>query len=214
MAQPTFHRSGRSVRKTRLRRTVLFALVGAGLVAFVVGRFAGEDPQEPKVAQVAFTTSVRGEGAPKPAVGAAAAEAEAIEDLLNDYYQRAFVDPASFSDERYPEVADRFQASARDAFTADVSTLTIGDAAREAKRVEPKTARARIIIYFDEGKATLASVGVTFLADATLKGGGLPLRIDQRATLHLVKEGDAWRIAYYERASQKQTSVAPSRSPS
>jgi hypothetical protein len=214
MAQPTFHRSGRSVRKARLRRTVLFALLGVGAVAFVVGRLSGGEPDDPKISKVAFTTTVVGDGSPKPARARAQAEAKAITALLDDYYQRAFVDPASFSDEHYPEVAERFQASARDAFAADTATLTIGEAARQATRVEPRTATADIVVFFDAGKPTLATAGVAFVADATLKDGGLPLRIEQRATLHLVKEGDTWRIAYYDHASQKQTTIEPSESPS
>lgn len=209
MAQPSFHRSGRSVRKARLRRTVLLAILGLGAAAFLVGRLTGGGEPEKPIAKVAFETSIRGEGAPKPEKGAPETEAKAIEAMFNDFYQRAFVDPDSFSDERYPEVADHFQASARTAFEKDLATLTIGDAATEVERVDPTTATARIIVFFDEGKATLASVGIRFRADATMKTEGPGLRINQRATFHLVREGDAWRIAYYEDASQTQTSIEP-----
>lgn len=214
MAQPSFHRSGRSVRKARLRRTIVLGLLGIAAIAFLIGKLTGGSEPERPIAKVAFTTTVRGDGAPRPAKDAPAAEAEAIEEMLNAYYQQAFVDPASYADGEFPEVAELFQAAARPAFGKDLATLTIGDAATEATRVDPTTTTARIIVYFEDGKATLATVGVRFVATATMKAPQtLPVRIDQRATLHLVKEGDAWRIAFYEDASQKQTSFTPSASP-
>ncbi len=79
MAQPTFHRSGRSVRRTRLRRTVLLGLLLAAGVAFAVGKLTGGGEAEKPIAKVAFTTTVRGEGAPKPPKGAAEEEAAILQ---------------------------------------------------------------------------------------------------------------------------------------
>ena len=214
MAQPSFHRSGRSVRRARLRRTILVAVLGIAGIAFAVGRFTGGGEPEVPIAQVAFKTTVLGDGAPRPAKDAPAKEAKAVETLLNDYYQRAFVDPASFSDGAFPEVAERFAPEARDAFARDLKTLTIGEGAPDTARVDPETTTARITIYYEQGKPSLATAAVRFIARARSKAkGAAPFRIDQRATLHLRKDGDGWRIAYYVDASQKQTTIAPSASP-
>lgn len=214
MAQPTFHHSGRSVRRARLRRTILIAALGVAGVTFAVGKLTGGNEPVVPIAQVAFTTTVSADGSPRPATGAAAKEAKAIEDLLNDYYQRGFVDPASFADGKFPEVADRFAPEARSAFAKDLTTLTIGEAATEASRVDPETTTASITVYFEQGKAALATASVRFVARATQKGKNLPpFRIDQRATLHLRKDGDTWQIAYYDHAAQEQTTIEPSTSP-
>lgn len=219
MREPTLRRSGRRSRQQRLLRTGIGVVVVVAVIA-IVGQFLGDgEPgdREPPTPQVDFVAEVVSRSdAGKPPADAASAEAEEIRLLLNDWYQRAFVDPKLYGDGTFPEVAARFARDARASFARDIASLTIGDARTEVLRVEPEKdqAQARITIFFEKARTPrFAVAAVVFRARASLREpGSFPLRIAQTATLHLQNTAKGWVVVYYS-AKQSQESVVPSPTP-
>jgi hypothetical protein len=222
MRQPTFSRS--HARQQRLIRTGLGIVVLVAVVAIIVSLLGGDDTQAPPpdTPQVAFRTDARGfsdrgslkhaRRVPKARVSG---EEERITTLLDDLYQRAFVDPSLFAGEPtapfpFDEIAGHFASDAQDSLQTDADSLTLGTERTQYARVEPDKARAKIAVYFQAGsRPTLAVAEVTFTAVGTLKDAAAqPVLIEQHAVYHLERTGKGWIVAYYE-ADEKQTSEEP-----
>jgi hypothetical protein len=214
MRQPTVGRSSRRTRQQRLLRTgigVVVIVVLAALIANLVGNKKKGGLSEPGVAQVSFHATIKGENdAPtKPSTGATRTEADKIVTMLNEWYQRSFVDPKLYGDGTFPEITQNFTADAKAAFAKDVATLTIGDARQEVDRVEPSTETALVTVFFDKRAPKFAVAKVHFVATATLKqSGSYPLKIDQTVTFNFQSSPKGWVVTYYT-ANQTQKSVVP-----
>jgi hypothetical protein len=142
------------------------------------------------------------------------AEGKQIVSLLNDWYEQAFVNTDKFGDGSFPDIAKSFTAGARTSFTKDLTTLTIGNARTEVKRVDPTTQTAKVTVYFNNGRPTYAIALVHFVASATMRqSDAYPLRIDQTVTYNFSRTAQGWVVTYYT-AKQTQNSVVPSPSPS
>lgn len=178
--------------------------------------FGGDEKAEEKTPQVAFTGRVRAESeAKRPGQAEADAEAKPIFTMLNDWYQTAFIDPKLFGDGTFPDVAKLFAKEAQASFTKDISSLTIGEAREQVRRVVPEQSIANITLFYDDGgNAVFATAAVRFMARATLtQDGAFPLRITQTGTYHLKREGSSWLVTFYD-ASANQDSIQPTPSPS
>ncbi|HJT36905.1 MAG TPA: hypothetical protein VJ818_00640 [Actinomycetota bacterium] len=217
MRQPTFSR--RKTRQQRLLRTaigVVVIIVVAALIANLAGSKKKSTTLPPGVAQVKFVASVKGasDAKPSPSNGAIGSEASKIVTMLNDWYEESFVDTARFGDGTFPDIAKNFTDPARAQFAKDLSTLTIGDARNEVKRVDPTMQTVTVTVYFAAGKATYAIAAVHFVASATMKNArAYPLKIDQSVTYDFTKTGQGWVVSYYS-AKQAQNSVVPTPSAS
>jgi hypothetical protein len=189
----------------------------AALIANALGGDKAGDPDNP-IAKVAFVHTDNGStDVGTPNKGTVRKESAVIAELLNEWYQTAFVDTENFGDGTFPTIAARFTKDAKTAFTRDTSSLTIGDARTLVSRVDPSAAKAVITIYLDRGKTpTFAVATVNFAARATQKKKGQPaIAIRNTATLHLQKFGDDWLVTYYTaNTSEKPIQPAPSGSPS
>jgi hypothetical protein len=215
MRQPTVGRSQRRTRQQRLLRTgigVVVIVVLAALIANLVGggkKKAG--PGATPLAKVAFVATMAGEtnAKVKPSPSAVQAQGGQIVTLLNDWYQRAFVDPKQYGDGTFPEIAKHFTADARVSFTKDLATLTIGDARTEVDRLDPTLQTAKVTVYFNNATPMFAIAAVHFAANATLKqSGAYPLKIDQTVTYNFERTPQGWVVTYYT-AKQTQKSVVP-----
>jgi FlaG/FlaF family flagellin (archaellin) len=196
---------------------VVVIVVLAALIANLAGggKKKGTTPP-PGVAQVAFVVTMKGESDAKSAPSGAAVtkEGNQIVTMLNDWYEQAFVNTEKFGDGTFPDIAKSFTAAARTSFTKDITTLTIGDARTEVKRVDPATQTARVTVYFTKGTPTYAIAAVHFVANATMKqSGAYPLKIDQTMTFDFNKTGQGWVVIYYS-GKQTQHSIVPTPSPS
>jgi FlaG/FlaF family flagellin (archaellin) len=197
---------------------VVVIIVLAAVIANLAGggkKKSGSTPP-PGVAQVAFVASVKGATGAKsaPSKGAVTTEAHQIVSMLNGWYEQAFVNTDRFGDGTFPDIGKSFTAGARTSFTRDLTTLTIGDARTEVKRVDPTTQTAKVTIYFNNGAPTYAIAAVHFAANATMKqSGAYPLKIDQVVTYNFQKTGQGWVVTYYS-GNQTQNSIVPSPSPS
>ena len=191
------------------------AIAAAGVGVSLIGGSSDPADEEPTPV-VAFEATISGEGDSKPSDEAVQAEGEKIVELLDDWYQQAFVDPEKFGDGTFPEVAATFDEAARIAFAEDVDALTIGPAREEVERVEPTTATATITVFFEKGKTpTWATAAVSFAATATLKDETAPpVGIDQTVTLFLRRTDEGWLVSTYYDAHQEQRSIETSPSPS
>jgi type IV secretory pathway VirB10-like protein len=221
--EPTVRRPRRLSRQQRLLRTAI-GVVGVVAIAALIANALGGGKNGPKagqqpVATVAFDKTVKVDtDSPKtPRQSQANAEADAIVRMLNDWYQRGFVDPKLYGDGTFPQIASHFTKDAQASFAKDVSSLTIGDARTLVDRVDPTNEKTTITIYFNGGSTpTFAVAAIRFAATAIQKDLAQP-RIDivQSATLHLVKDGGKWLVDYYSAKSSEQPVVpSPSASPS
>lgn len=210
-------------------RTAIGIVVIVGLIAVVGnllggdGAKPGQEPDEPVA--VSFETDVAGYTnagtALKPQrarAGKIKPEGTEIKQMLDDWYQRGWVDVANFGDGTFPEVAGYFAGDARTTFTRDINSLTIGQGRADVTRVEPAEATADISIYLEDGdKPTFATADVRFVAVATPKRkGARPIDIEQTAVLHLEKTDDGWRVSYYEakQTQEEREPPTPTASPS
>ena len=218
MRQPTVGRARRRTRQQRLLRTgigVVVIVVLAALIANLVGG-GKKGLSGPGVPQVKFVAAIDGQtdATSKPSKSAVKSQADKIVKLLDEWYQRAFVDPKLYGDGTFPEITKSFDAAAKAAFARDKATMTIGDAREEVKSVEPGDQIAKVTVFFDKNAPKFAIAKVHFTATATMKqSGAYPLKIDQTVTYNfqINKEG-LWVVTYYT-ANQKQDSVVPSTSP-
>jgi hypothetical protein len=188
-------------------RTAIGLVVLIALAALAVGKCTGGDQAE--TPQVSFTATVRAETDGKAvAPEAIEAESDAIVGLLNDWYQRAFMDPRLFGDGDFRAVSARFTEEARAQFARDIDSLTIGEARTEVASVVPGRMTVGITVFFENGAAPrFATASVRFSALATLKDReALPLQIVQNAKLHFEKSDSDWLVAYYE-ADETQSSL-------
>lgn len=180
----------------------------------VFARSCGADSRPGKVDTVAFAGATRSEGAPKPGSASDADSTGAeIRRVLDDWYQRAFADPSQYGDGSFPEVAKHFGAEAGIGFVEDRSALTIGALADDVRQVSVKTQVANIVVYFDEGKPSYATVSVRFGADIQRKDRS---RVDlfQRASLVMERRDGEWKIVNYYDARQTVDSVPSEATPS
>ena len=210
MRQQIIPRPRRSTLRQRLLRTALVA-VAAVLLAASVGKLLGGDGPEGPIARVAFTVTAAGESdARPPVVEAVETERRKIAEVLDRWYQAAFVDPSKFDGGAFGEASEHFAKEAKGSFRRDVATLTIGEARDEVLRVVPETATADVTVFFEKGSHPRFAVAVVdFVAVGTRKEKGeAPLRIVQHGTFHLERIGGRWVVVFYE-AEQKQNSVTP-----
>lgn len=212
MRQPSFS-TRRKSRAYRLTRTIIGGVVLLLLVAVILSRLGGGEEQLP-TPQVSFQAVARAESDGRRASkGDVDKESDAIRSLLNEWFQTAFVDPEKYGDGTFKDIEERFAKEARAQFRKDLTTLTIGEARAEVRRVVPEVSTARIAVFFEGGEEPrFATARLTFRALATLKDEeARPVRISFSGTFTL-ENRDGWVITYYE-AAQTQRSVTPSPSP-
>jgi hypothetical protein len=222
--RPTFSRSRRRARGSHLVRLVV-GLLGALLLLGVAARILDRGPAERRpgeVDQIAFGGSSRAIGIPeRPDDDTRDAVADDIRDVLNGWYQQAFVDPSAYGDGTFPLVAERFAGDAAIGFVEDRAALTIGALASQVADVRIDGALANLTIYFEEDAASWATAAVEFDARAHLTDADTEVVVAQRVTLVLEHRAESgWVITNYYDAFQRQRSRPrgatpnPSRTPS
>jgi hypothetical protein len=220
MSLPSFSPRRGAVGIRLLRVAAILAIAFAATVVVVKltsGEAAGRaGPKEQPLPTVAFQgkLDVVSPGR-KPASAVAQIEQQQILAVLNEWYQRGFVDPRSWELGTFPEVAALLDAAgAHAAFARDVQALTLGSARRELKRLEPRASIANVTLYFDPGaKPRFAVASVSFSAEGFFKvtrPGSLG--IHQKGTFYLRKLPRGWRVFAYD-ADQQQSAPAPTPAP-
>lgn len=150
--------------------------------------------------------------------GRATEQSTKIIELLNHYYQLAFLRPARWNPdpEASPppirvedQLGDIFTADARTALAPNIQALGLSALARSLERVDPRKQEAtKLSVEFEvDGTMPFAVVNVSFEAIGTLvedlresrsKDGRSPVvEIAHDATLWLALEADAYRIFAY-----------------
>ncbi|MGH2706513.1 MAG: hypothetical protein ACRDJ4_15930 [Actinomycetota bacterium] len=127
-------------------------------------------------------------------------EAPKVLDLLNRYYDIAFLDKKRWKDGTHPDLAGLFIGEAQPAVAPNLGALALADIAGRFKRVEPKKQEAGQIsvLIEDDGSAPLAMVSAFFEAsgETNEKADG-PVTITHGVTFVLQREGDAYKIATF-----------------
>jgi len=203
----------------RRRRTftALVLLVVAVIVVALLSRSTGGPGSKgnpvPQLAFVAKVDSVSQASSPPSATRQA--EAQSLQKMFTDFYEEAFVDPRKWGNGQFDDLKSMFAQSAQTSFTRDLTSLTIGQARTQLKRVDPKVANMVVTVYFDaKQKPTYAVVAATFSAVGTLKSSGPRVTIRQKATFYLTKSGGTWTITAYDADQTQDTPASPSPTPS
>lgn len=184
----------------------------------VVGKLArGGKKKETPIEKVAFVSTTTAESdAGQPDAGKVKDESGDIVKMLNEWYDRAFVDPKLYGDGAFKDVRAHFSSETHARFARDLNALTIGEAREDVSRVHIDSQQVDVTVFFQNGKTPrFAVAAVTFAATATLKEKkSLPLQINQKATYHLTKRSNGdWIVTYYT-VHESQDSVRPSPSAS
>ncbi|HVL89436.1 MAG TPA: hypothetical protein VM841_04285 [Actinomycetota bacterium] len=181
------------------------------LAAFGSAACSGSPAGSDEVVQLAFQDSVE-----VVAAGDAEPPAEArdqggaIVGLITEWYQRAFVDPAGWRDEKFPDVVRLFSGEARTKVKREIESVTIGDARDEVRSVKPEDATVKVTVYVGEdGRTDYAVADVSFHGTGALKKEGVPLTIVQKATYFFRLESDGWRIFAYQARSDHAQNPPP-----
>lgn len=134
----------------------------------------------------------------RPAKQDQEAAVEELHGLLDDLYTLGFVDPEGWQEGRFPDLAAFFDGPAAERAVEDLDDLTLGSAATQIGRVEPRRSRLTVSLLFDEEEAPVSAFAETdFRADGTAKDGRR-LRIEHEARYLLRPIQGGWRIVGYE----------------
>lgn len=187
-------------------------MTGIAVLFGLIGLFRGGSKPEAKLAQVAFAGSDRGQTDAKAPAAKATVTTEAtnIRRMLNDWYQKAYVDTSAFKDGSFPEVSAHLDSGAQATFAKDKNSMTIGDLRERAQRIVPSKQTANITVFFTAGnKPKFAVADVTFVARVTLKDEkALPVSVKQHGVYHLTNTGGEWMVSYYD-VDQTEDSIQP-----
>jgi hypothetical protein len=216
MSLPSFSLRTGALWVRLLRITTILAVAfgaGALVVRLTTGEASGRAPSREKpLPVVAFHGSldVVSPGKRPASLGAQTEQTQVLA-VLNEWYQRAFVDPRSWQAGTFPEVAALLDGpGAHAAFSRDVQALTLGDARAELKRLEPSSSVANVTLYFDGPTQPRFAVAAVFFKAKGLFKIARPgsLDISQDGTFYLRKTPRGWRIFAYD-ADQQQSAPAP-----
>lgn len=165
-----------------------------------------EEPEEQSPAAANFTMGeVRViDSQDRPEAGANAGNRlPQVVNLINGYYNTAFVDPAKWGDGAHPELAGFFTEEAKPHVGPRIGVLALGDVSRSVTDVRPdKQSIDRLTFYFDADPGQpLGVVTTSFEATATpSEEDGEPVKILHSGTFWLQPEGDGFRISAFDAA--------------
>jgi hypothetical protein len=132
--------------------------------------------------------------------GNAGPKVDKVKELVNNYYNAAFVDPGKWGDGGHPELANLFTEEAKPQVGPRIGILALGEASKSLKRVEPQKQQIdRLTLYFDgDPNAPLGVVSTSFEATATPAAEGAePVKVIHTGTFWLQPEGDGFRISAF-----------------
>jgi len=203
----------------RRRRTIsaLVLLIAAVIVVALLSRSTGGPGSKGNpVPQLAFVAKVNAVSqASSPDTATRQAEAQKLQKMFTDFYQEAFVDPRKWGDGQFDDLKSLFGKDAQTSFTRDLTSLTIGQARTQLKRVDPRAANLVVTVYYDaKQRPTYAVVAAAFTGVGTLKSSGPRVTIRQKASFYLTKNGDTWTITAYDADQTQDTPSSPSPTPS
>ena len=124
-----------------------------------------------------------------------------VVELVNNYYNNAFLDPGKWGDGAHPELANLFTEEAKPNVAPRIGILALGDVSRALTEVTPdKQQIDRLTLYFDTDiNQPLGAVTTSFEATATpTDEGGGPVKIVHTGTFWLQPEGDGFRISAFD----------------
>jgi hypothetical protein len=137
----------------------------------------------------------------RPEAGSnAAAKVEKVKELINNYYNAAFVDPAKWGDGGHPELASLFTDEAKPQVGPRIGVLALGDVSKSVRSVEPQKQQIdRLTLYFDgDPNTALGVVSTTFEATAAPAAEGAePVRVVHTGTFWLAPEGDGFLVSAF-----------------
>lgn len=184
--------------------------IAALLAVLVLGACSGRPGSPGSVIQVRFADDVRVVDAAGGEPAGSAQTGREIVDLVTDWYQRAFVDPAGWRDPSFPDVVALFTGDARDRVRDQIESVTIGALRTEVRSVVPDLADVDVTLYYDDGGTPAYAVAdVTFQATAALKSKRQPLTISQTGTYFLRRVESDWRVFSFQARNDQAQSPEP-----
>lgn len=134
----------------------------------------------------------------RPSDASREAAVEEVHLLLDDLYTLGFVDPDRWQDGTFPGLADFFDGPAARQAVEDLDDLTLGTAATQLRRVEPRRSRLVVSLLFDEEEAPVSAFAETAFRAGGTASDGTGVRIEHEARFLLRPSAGGWRIVGYE----------------
>lgn len=131
---------------------------------------------------------------------AANATAKQVENLVNTYYNDAFLQPSQWGDGAFPSLSGLFTSDAATSVGANLQTLALGPLAKQIARVTPtKETESTVNVLIEaDGTPSYATVITRFEARATPSAGGPAVVILQSAQFMIQASGGSYHIAGYD----------------
>lgn len=162
-----------------------------------------EKPREPAVPSANFNVlnlrAIDPRERPE-ANGKAEEQKAAVLNLVNGFYNAAFLDPAKWAGGTHPDLPAFFTQQAQAGLAANLGTLALTDIATSIKSVKPDREEiTRLTMYLGDDLSVPVGVAtVAFDATATPTASGAPpVIIRHNADLWLQREGDGYKISAY-----------------
>lgn len=134
------------------------------------------------------------------AAATAKAEAEKIKQLIDGYYNVAFVQPPKWSNGQHPELAGFFAPEAQGGIAANLGGLALADIAPKISKVRIKEQKIlKVTTLFEDDLApshAIADVSFTAIGQPKSKGAQ-PIDVVHTMTVWLRPEAGAWKIWSY-----------------
>lgn len=135
------------------------------------------------------------------AFGAANDAAKKVIDLVNTYYDIAFLQPSRWGGGQHPDLGTLFSDDAKASLAGNLQVVALGSAAPQLTKVTPVNEQAGIIKVLIEpnGAASYAAVPTHFDATGTAVGGGaVPITHDAQLLVDIA----AGKIIGYDMGSR------------
>ncbi|HEU5002609.1 MAG TPA: hypothetical protein VFW71_07520 [Actinomycetota bacterium] len=131
---------------------------------------------------------------------AANAAAKQVINLMDTYYNDAFLQPAQWGGGTFPSLSGLFTQDAAGSVAANLPVLTLGGLANQISRVDPtKQSAGEVSVLIEpDGSASFATVTTRFEGTGKPSGGGPAVQILQSAQFMVQISGSTAQIAGYD----------------
>lgn len=199
---PCVVNNARNVFAKSFRNLLLLLLLG-----LLLGACSSEEPEpepepEPEIPNAAFllagVETLDPLARPESPVMALERAAEIVE-LINDFYDIAFLDPERWDGGEHTGLADFFTTEAAADLPENLGNLALGELAGEIERVEPVTQDAeRLTLYADDdGELSLGVITIVFQGVGETERE-VPVRIGHVAHYWLEQVDGEYKISAYD----------------
>lgn len=125
-------------------------------------------------------------------------EVRAIVAMLDRHYELAFLRPGAWARGFPRRALEDFTEEGRAEAVTDERALGLSDLAKSARQIVPKKQKITKLAVYGEADTTIVALDLEFSATGRALEKKRDVRIDQTASLWLVKQADGYRLLAYD----------------